>query len=55
LLVDGILETVFTSHPKATARYNNINLLIKANYSEEDFDKADVGEEEYLKYVGIYK
>jgi Putative Zn-dependent protease, contains TPR repeats len=55
LLVDRVLETVFTSHPKATARYNNINLLITSSYSNEDFDKAQKGAKEYMEYVGMYK
>lgn len=55
LLVDGILNTVFTSHPKAIARYNNINLMISANYADEDFDQAEIGAEKYMEYLGMYK
>lgn len=55
LLVNRLLETVFTSHPRAKDRYNHIKLLIDANYSKEDFDKALIGDEEYLKHLGMYK
>ncbi len=55
LLVNQVLETVFTSHPKAIARYNNINLIIKANYGEEDFDQAEIGVQAYMEFLGMYK
>ena len=51
----SMLETVYTSHPLTSKRYDDINYLISTHYKDVNFSKTLIGKEEYLKYLGALK
>lgn len=53
LLAKQILDTIYTSHPKAKSRSRNINKLVGTVYQNDDFDRLRVREEEYREAVGF--
>jgi Zn-dependent protease with chaperone function len=56
-MAEKALDNWFSSHPKATTRYRNLNQLVATNYAREDLSGAMVNEEEYkeIKKIIIVK
>ena len=51
----SMLETVYTSHPLTSKRYDDINYLLSTHYKDVNFSKTLIGKEEYVKYLGTFK
>ncbi|HMQ63117.1 MAG TPA: hypothetical protein PKE06_20710, partial [Flavilitoribacter sp.] len=51
LLVGNLLETVYTSHPLTSKRYDDINLLLGTVYKDADMETAFIGKEEYVQFI----
>jgi len=52
LLMNELLNTIYTSHPKAKQRAHDIGRLLGTYYQEEDFDAFMKGEEAYDQFLG---
>ncbi len=53
LLAKQILDTIYTSHPKAKSRSRNISKLVGTVYQNDDVDRLRVREKEYREAVGL--
>jgi Zn-dependent protease with chaperone function len=53
LLAKQILDTIYTSHPKAKSRSRNISKLVGTVYQNDDVDRMRVREKEYREAVGL--
>lgn len=53
LLAQQILDTIYTSHPKAKTRSQNISKLVGTVYQNDDFDRLRVQEDAYRNAVGL--
>jgi hypothetical protein len=51
-LVKELLDTIYTSHPKAKTRAYDISQLLSTNYKGEAFDAYLTGKQEYEEYLG---
>ena len=51
LLMSELLNTIYTSHPKAKNRAHEIGSLVSTYYQEENFDAYVKGGEEYKEFV----
>lgn len=52
VLAKQILDTIYTSHPKAKKRARAVNQLVSSVYADTDWDGMRVKKEEYLEKVG---
>ncbi len=48
-MANKAMDNWFSSHPKATTRYRNLNQLVKTNYAKDDFSGMMVNVEEYME------
>lgn len=52
VLAKQILNTIYTSHPKAKKRARAVNQLVGSVYTDTDWDELRVKEENYLELMG---
>jgi len=52
MLINKMLDTIYTSHPKARTRAYDIGQLLTSYYQGEDFSAYVQGQEEYEEYFG---
>jgi beta-barrel assembly-enhancing protease len=55
MLVETILETVYTSHPLSIKRYGDINRLLSTTYESTDFTQTVTGKADFDKYMKAIK
>ncbi|MCR9100282.1 MAG: M48 family metallopeptidase [bacterium] len=53
LLAKQILDTIYTSHPKAKSRSRNVSKLVGTVYQNDDVDRLRVREKEYREAMGL--
>ncbi len=54
-MANKAMDNWFSSHPKATTRYRNLNQLVKTNYAKDDFSGMMVNVEEYMEVKALLK
>ncbi len=55
ILVKGMLETVYTSHPNVVKRFGDINKILSTTYENTDFDALETGGDQFNKFLGKLK